>query len=96
MMTEQRDWIAENYPTAIPLVDDGWTIDAALDHVQGVCDREICTGDHRGQHPLLDKIEAYAEEARAALLDEHEGNFRDATRSLYLAASELFAEVKSW
>lgn len=34
------------YPTALPLVANGWTIDAALNHVQGVCDIAVCGGDH--------------------------------------------------
>lgn len=39
-------FVAEHYPAAIPLLENGWTLDAALNHVQGMCDRELCTGDH--------------------------------------------------
>lgn len=38
--------LRENYPSALVLVAGGWTMDSALDHVQGSCDRAICTGDH--------------------------------------------------
>lgn len=43
---DQGEWLSRTYPEALPLLDNGWTMDAALNHVQGSCDRELCTGDH--------------------------------------------------
>jgi hypothetical protein len=43
---EQREWLREEYPAALPLIEKGWTVDGALNHVQGVCDREVCGGEH--------------------------------------------------
>lgn len=34
------------YPTALPLLANGWTLDAAIAHVEGTCDRMLCTGQH--------------------------------------------------
>lgn len=42
-------FLSENYPKALPLIAEGWTMDNALDHVQGMCDHEVCTGDHEEQ-----------------------------------------------
>lgn len=32
--------------TIIDLIAEGWTPDAAISHVEGDCDRCICTGEH--------------------------------------------------
>lgn len=40
------DFLAARYPFALPLLVNGWTLDSALNHVQGICDRALCTGDH--------------------------------------------------
>lgn len=40
------DFVAERYPSALPLLAGGWTVDAALAHIEGTCDRELCTGEH--------------------------------------------------
>lgn len=34
------------YPDAVDLVLSGWTTAAAIAHVTGMCDREICGGEH--------------------------------------------------
>lgn len=31
---------------AAQLVEDGWTVDAAISHATGTCDRLVCTGSH--------------------------------------------------
>jgi hypothetical protein len=33
-------------PVAADLVINGWTPEAAISHVEGACDRALCTGDH--------------------------------------------------
>ena len=33
-------------PVAADLVANGWTPDAAINHIEGVCDRAICGGEH--------------------------------------------------
>lgn len=38
--------VAELYPAALPLVENGWTVGAAIDHVTGTCDRAVCGGTH--------------------------------------------------
>jgi hypothetical protein len=38
--------VALAYPTALPLLANGWTLDAAIAHVEGTCDRMLCTGEH--------------------------------------------------
>jgi hypothetical protein len=45
--------VAERYPSALPLLAGGWTVDAALAHVDGVCDRELCTGEH--DEPVVER-----------------------------------------
>lgn len=40
------DHLKEHNPDALPLVANGWTIDSALTHLEGGCDRAICTGEH--------------------------------------------------
>lgn len=40
---ELATWLAQRYPEALPLVANGWTVDSALDHVQGICDQALCT-----------------------------------------------------
>ena len=32
--------------TAADLVANGWTVESALAHIEGTCDRALCTGDH--------------------------------------------------
>lgn len=44
--------VAERYPSALPLLAGGWTVDAAIAHVDGTCDRELCTGEH--DEPVAD------------------------------------------
>jgi hypothetical protein len=44
----------QQYPAVAPLLDNGWTVDAALNHVQGACDRELCTGEHTGAPSWVD------------------------------------------
>lgn len=39
-------WARKFYPETAPLLDEGWTVDSAVDHVQGICNRALCTGDH--------------------------------------------------
>ena len=43
----------------------------------------------------LDQIKAFADQAKYALDDEHEGNFKDAVYALETLASELAAAVRS-
>jgi len=46
---ETKKWAAqllalqETHPAAAELVEQGWTVEAALSHVEGTCDRELCT-----------------------------------------------------
>ena len=46
---------------AAKLVADGWTVDAAANHVQGACDVNICT------HPMHETLHISADELSAAL-----------------------------
>lgn len=39
-------YISEKHPAAVPLLLEGWTVESAMRHIEGVCDHEICTGDH--------------------------------------------------
>ena len=41
-------WMADHHPAAMYLLADGWTIEAALNHLSGHCDRMACTGAHLG------------------------------------------------
>lgn len=41
-------WLNRAYPDAVPLVANGWTMDSALNHVQGMCDILLCT--HPSHH----------------------------------------------
>lgn len=36
-------WLADHHPYALELVADGWTINGALDHLEGLCDVTVCT-----------------------------------------------------
>jgi hypothetical protein len=36
-------WLQEAHPAAAKLVEQGWTVEAALAHVEGSCDLELCT-----------------------------------------------------
>lgn len=38
--------VAATHPDALPLLVAGWTIDSALNHCEGHCDRALCTGEH--------------------------------------------------
>lgn len=48
---DQIAWLAAHdspaYREAAILALDGWTVEAALAHVEGTCDHAICTGEHR-------------------------------------------------
>jgi hypothetical protein len=46
MNKEQADYLARVYPAAYALCLDGWTVDSAMNHIEGVCDRVLCTGEH--------------------------------------------------
>lgn len=43
MLRDVRDVYGDE---AAELVANGWTVDSALSHVEGTCDRELCTGEH--------------------------------------------------
>ena len=46
---ETKKWAAQllylqaNHPAAAVLVEQGWTVESALAHVEGSCDLELCT-----------------------------------------------------
>jgi hypothetical protein len=43
----ERDYVRATYgPYAAELLANGWTVDSAINHVTGVCDLELCTGEH--------------------------------------------------
>lgn len=48
---EQREHLSAHHPDVLALVENGWTIDAAFSHVDGTCDRELCTGEHDDSAP---------------------------------------------
>lgn len=44
--TDLVEHVAMHYPDAVALLGNGWTVDSALAHVDGTCDRALCTGEH--------------------------------------------------
>lgn len=38
------EYVQAAYPAVLPLLAQGWTLTAAMDHTQGVCDRTVCQG----------------------------------------------------
>lgn len=90
----------ERLTAATAMVSRGWTMDAALNHLEGSCDRAICCGF---EDPLtLDPVAALAAiidhvtAAQAALADEHEGNFGRAVDQIETLAVGLARLTRSW
>lgn len=92
--------VREHYgKRAAQLVSDGWTVDSAVAHTTGTCDRELCSGIHTDGVDLraaLGQIEDYARYAREALADEHEGNVRHFTEQLAGLAAQCHELVQTW
>lgn len=42
----QLAYLREQHPAVFALVANGWTVESAFAHVEGTCDRELCTGTH--------------------------------------------------
>lgn len=40
------DYVRDTYPAVLPLLAEGWTLESAMNHVQGMCDWMLCTGEH--------------------------------------------------
>lgn len=53
MISDVRDFHGD---AAAQLVVDGWTVDSAISHVSGTCDRELCTGEHPGEAETLARV----------------------------------------
>lgn len=84
---------------AAELVESGWTVDSAIAHTTGTCDRAICTGIHVDRLDLgaaLGQIEDYARMAREALADESEANVRYSIEQLAGLADRARELVRTW
>lgn len=58
MLRDVRDFYGDE---AAELVANGWTIDSAVDHVQGACDLMLCTHEsHRDEHGFVNEAEIMA------------------------------------
>jgi hypothetical protein len=83
---------------AARLVERGWTVDAAIAHIDGTCDRTICGGDHSDvdANAVFADIERLANQAKAALADEREGDFTRAVNELAEHTDALRELVRRW
>lgn len=90
----QADYLAECHPETIPLLANGWTLDAAVNHVTGHCDQMLCTGQHG---PTLDDLATLIREALVAARHAGylSGHFVGGGESLNHAEANQAAEAKA-
>lgn len=52
----QPDYLTEHYPAAAALVRQGWTVESAMAHIDGSCDRWLCTHPAHRVDQLIDEL----------------------------------------
>ena len=65
--------LAPARPGLDELLEAGWTMDSALNHLDGVCDRALCTGVHDGDP--ADLANKSQDAWRDALLAAHQAGY---------------------
>lgn len=93
-------------PALAELLEAGWTMDSALNHLDGTCDRALCTGVHEGDP--ADLANKAADAWRDALQAAHQAGYLlgrsmrvnstglDHDRADHAKRVAMEAEVRAW